>query len=427
MKNKNVKPKIFRLFHESVIEEALPEYDFVIPPIQNEIERYFKFLDYNFESKKFTEDELKFLLDNITNTILQNLDITGVFVGDDLEAFIIVAIFNDLKIPNITVPSLSSFYQLLNKVYHKQLEENPIKYSYFDIFDENWEQNILPFPFFLKPAMLQASTHTYVVNDIDELRKIVDVLRMDLPKIGSIYKLISERYLDLEKFPLAIKNIMLCEEWKQNCDSVNWDGFADSEGKIVPLIASDQIIVDGIVAGYKMPSKFPPEIIEKMNQMCSDICQKSNYTTGALNAEFFIDDTGDIRFIETNPRNSYLFFIQHKQFDINQLELSIKLSRGESIQIPKINIEHKFAIQYHLVTRQNGKIGDIFNLKKFEEEIINKNYKTVFEHFFSEDIEHNMQHNGRTLAIVFFETKTMDEAEQKTIRLRRAILPLDYY
>ena len=69
MINKNGKPKIFRLFHEPIIEEALPQYEFVIPSIQNEIERYFKYLDYNPELKEFTEEELTTLMDTIIDKL----------------------------------------------------------------------------------------------------------------------------------------------------------------------------------------------------------------------------------------------------------------------------------------------------------------------------------------------------------------------
>jgi hypothetical protein len=141
----------------------------------------------------------------------------------DIEAVIMSAVLtrlNENQELKIKFPLFESIFICNHKYYQRKREENSIQFSYIDIDDDeekiNWNE-MLEFPFFFKTPELQMSVHQYIIENRDHLKQIIKKLRIDLPNYNVDTKYINEIYLDLQKYPLATKNIMICEQYMINC------------------------------------------------------------------------------------------------------------------------------------------------------------------------------------------------------------------
>jgi hypothetical protein len=177
-----VKPKIFRIFYDPFLEKEFSEYEVIYPNVEYFVEKLWHAYDYS-KVEDFTDEEYENFNQEIIKAVKENLDIKGVYTGYDIEAFLIAAVLNTLNLPEIKLPSLESVYQLHHKVYHKILEEDPIKYTYIDLFDENWDQRLPNFPFHLKLTQCAEGIHNYIIRDRNQLDQIVRVLSKELPKL----------------------------------------------------------------------------------------------------------------------------------------------------------------------------------------------------------------------------------------------------
>ncbi|CAF1663835.1 unnamed protein product, partial [Didymodactylos carnosus] len=170
----------------------------------------------------------------------------------DIEAVILSAVLTRLSLNQalkVKFPLYESVFLCNHKYYQRTKERDPIQFSYIDI-DEDDDDDYLnrsgmpKFPFFLKAPELQMSVHQYIIKDCKQLKLIIGQLQIDLPNYNADTNYISKHYLDLQKYPLAVKNMMICEELISNCLQLNWEGWADDQGNIFTYGFIDEILAD---------------------------------------------------------------------------------------------------------------------------------------------------------------------------------------
>jgi len=425
------KPKIFRIFsNDHHLDNDLSKYDVVFPKVEKFLKKlWLAYISYPIDD--FTDQEFEELDQEIIKTVEENPDIQGVYMGYDIEAFLISAVFKNLRMPSIKLPSLESFYQVHHKVYQKMLEVSPTKYSYFDLFSDDWDQNLPKFPFYMKSALGDGGLHNYIIRDKNQLEGVIGVLRKELPKQESIYLYFAKKYLDLQKFPFADKHIMLCEELVENFTNLNMDAFVDDVGNITILLFSDQLIKNEIVLGYRFPSQIPEDITQRAKQMGLELIEKSGLRNASFNIEYFILENGDIKIMEVNSRSSLYFNFNYHIYGIRYLDIAVQLSMGEKINLPSLEFPLKFSTQLHILTKKSGKIKDLLDMEKCLE-IANskKNYVINFEdkEMNGEDIiEDNYHKNGQLLLQIFFASSTLEECEKEILQLQSSLLLKDNY
>lgn len=425
------KPKIFRIFsNDHHLNNDLSNYDVVFPKVEFFLKKLW--LAYiSFPIDDFTDQEFEDLNQEIIKTVAENPDIQGVYMGYDIEAFVISAVFKHLNLPSIKLPNLESFYQVHHKVYQKMLEEDPTKYSYFDLFADDWDHNLPKYPFYIKSALGDGGLHNYIIRDKNQLDSIIGVLRKELPKQERIYLYFAEKYLDLRKFPLANQHIMLCEELIENFTNLNMDAFVDDLGNITILLFSDQLIKNQVVVGYRFPSQMSEDVTQRAKQMGLDLIQKSGLRNASFNIEYFILENGNIKIMEVNARSSLYFNFNYHFYGIRYLDLAVHLSMGEKINLPRMEFPPKISTQLHILTKKSGKIKDILNIEKcLEIAKIDKDYVINFEEkeLNGEDIiEDNYHKNGQLLLQIFFASSTIEESEKEILRLQSLLLLQDDY
>jgi hypothetical protein len=240
----------------------------------------------------------------------------------------------------IKYPSFESVFICNHKYYQRKNSKNPIKYNYIDIDDniENIQWNEMPqFPFFFKAPELQMNVHQYIIENRDHLNSIVQKLRIDLPNYNIDTKYINQNYLNLEKYPLVTKSLMICEEFMNNCLQLNWEGWADHQGNIFTYGFTDEILADyGIFSDFIMPDI----ILKQSENICFDYLKSISFKNSFVNIELWINnsDYSKIFIIEVNPRSAFSYHNQYKT-SFHRTKL---FNYQWVIKIIKLNKKNKF-------------------------------------------------------------------------------------
>lgn len=437
------KPKIFKIFHDEEVIKECPEYEIVSS--EKDPYPYYNRLA-NYTANTCSVEYMKSVIKSVEKYFMENLnDINGLFIKLDIEAVIISAVLtrlNEKQELKIKFPSFECVFLCNNKYYQRKNDENSIEFSYIDVDDDDCTKlnsNQMPqLPFILKAPELQMSVHQYVIKDYDQLKEIIEKLRSDLPNYNCDTKYVNEHYLDLEKYPLANKNIMICEQFMSDYLQINWEGWADHQGNIFTYGFIDEILADyGIFSDFIMPSIMSNEIQNNVEKICMKFLKNISFKSSFVNIELWIkkNDSNDIHIIEVNPRSAFSY---HKQYltsyrGANLYNSIIELSMGNTNIgiIPDIekNFTGLYSCQSVFATRCNGKICELLNFDKIDEEKqIHQDY--LFFFLFDDrqfEIINNYQSGARVLMRVFFTKPTYEQTQTESLRLKKLFLIKDTY
>ena len=386
------------------------------------------------QPEKSDPEEVTRMFEEVEKFVLEQQDIDGVFLKYDFETLLLSAILSKYPKKNIKVPSFESIFLSHHKYYGRLKERNPIKFVYIDIFDNNFMDKILPFPFFLKPVDLALSLHQYIVRNAEELDSVLRILRKDLPEIDKYNKHCYNKYLDLEKYPLAAKYIVLLEEIVDDGFQINWEGFVDDYGNAFTYCWIDEVLADKnkvIFSDFIMPSGYSEELLKKAEKVCFDYLKDIDFRNGFANIELWVRKNDNIQIIEINLRCASCYYPQYLlSFGTDLYDSVIKLSMGivpDQKSIPSKNFK-KFSTYTVISTKMNGKLSEIVNYPFLEELKKNKDYDI---HIMLADpdfmIENNIQNSGRNLMRVFYGKDSYEEILKESLSLKKAILLKDNY
>jgi hypothetical protein len=424
-----IRPKILLCFENADLREKAPDFNYIacMPeeyPVA-ELTSYTKL-------EELTEERMKEIEDSIVRTLDENPDIDGVFADIDIEIMILSAVLN--KYPrklNFTVPSYENIFLCKNKYYQRLHDRNPIKFSYIDIFADDWDKNLPSFPFFLKPTDLLMSMFQYVIRDRAQLKEMVLMLRENLPHFNREFRYFHEKYLDVEKYPLATRHIMLCEELVQNAQQISWEGWADNNGDVHSYsVEYYGVPVPGLIAYTIVPYHLPQETKYKVEKTCSTFLKDIGFKNGFVHIELWIREDGDIKIIEVNPRACFVYLeLYRKTYGIELVEDIAKISRGEKPDLIPFHCQNvkTYSCIGLISTKLNGKVKDLIDLDALERE--KKEHPDYVFWSFNEDlldpdfeIVDNIENAGRLIVTISFGKDTFEKTEQEIRRLRKVIL-----
>jgi hypothetical protein len=434
--------KIYKIFYDDEVIQKCSDYEIVFSetapyPYYNRLA--------NYTADNCSTTYIASVLESVEKYLTENLnDINGLFIKLDIEAVILSAVLTKLNRDHelvVKFPLFESVFLCNHKYYQRKQEQNPIQFSYVDIDDDdnklNWDK--MPrFPLFFKAVELQMSVHQYTVEDSEQLKQIIKRLRIELPNYNVDTKYVNAHHLNLQNYPLATKNIMICEELISNCLQLNWEGWADDQGNIFTYGFTDEILADqGIFSDFIMPSIMPKVVLEQAENICMQFLKCIAFKSSFANIELWVKKTdySDIHIIEVNPRSAFSYHDQYQTsyHGANLYNSIIQLSMGKKdigiIPDPHVNFTGLYSCQSVFATRFNGKISQLLNFDKIEQEKeINKDYR--FFYLFQDrefEIVDNYQSGARVLMRVFFTKPTYEQAQNESLRLKKLFLIKDTY
>jgi len=118
----------------------------------------------------------------------------------------------------------------------------------------------------------------------------VEKLRAELPLLLQLFNRFFERYVDLDKYPLATENIMVVEELVEDAEQHCIEGWFDSKGNPYFWAESDQIYYPGdrkSIDVYTTPSLLPRDVLDKIEEYALQIVKNHKIKRGFWNVEIW--------------------------------------------------------------------------------------------------------------------------------------------
>ncbi len=303
----------------------------------------------NFDMVEYTERCSKYIEENNINGILYSHDLANLVAGVLCDRH------------DIDGPSLESVFLTNHKYYSRRKQPNTIWSDYIDLETGEWGELEPTFPCYIKPACLMMSLYQYTIETPEELEKALKELKKELPSLLKPYNKFFEKYIDLDKYPLANKNIVVVEELVENANQHCVEGWFDPEGNPHIWAISDQIYYPGkrkSIDVYTTPSVLPKDIKSKMKEYALQAVNAHGIDSGFWNVEIW--RKGDwLTATEVNGRAASVWFNLYKHtFDISLYKAMLYLccNEGEKCynESPKSIDEKRIGGQFHVITYGEG-------------------------------------------------------------------------
>jgi len=133
--------------------------------------------------------------------------IDAIYYSRDVADIVAAALCEEFGFPG---PSVESVFLCLHKYYSRRNEPAPIRCQAIDLDDDH--PPVTEYPCYLKPPWLNLGILGFRLDCPDDLRRALTVARREYHSWSPLYYPFFRQYVDLQKYPLAVRDIMLVEE-----------------------------------------------------------------------------------------------------------------------------------------------------------------------------------------------------------------------
>ena len=257
--------------------------------------------------------------------------IKAVVFGHDLSSIVASVV---CQITGLRGPSLVSTFLCLHKYYSRKACADNLWVDYINLDDpvEIWRDK-LKYPCFLKPPFLTQSKGMSVIRNEKELMSAIIKVRPLVTPFFKGYCELFQKYLDLEKFPLAVKNIMIVEDLVESSDQLALGGWVDERGKYFVYESWEAELApekQETLLGYIMPifSK-TEETVQKMVQFVQQVAKKFDLRNTYIYVEMWMHEEKFL-VVEVNCRCSSVSAECNKRVQgVSAYEIAVLVACGE--------------------------------------------------------------------------------------------------
>ena len=399
----------------------------VLLPIPRDFECLRKFeAEYNFhfledESFVYPQGSLEFdILAYVEKCkdIIKELSIDVLFYSHDPASLVAGALHDETGLPG---PSAESMFLSIHKYYSRQSENSPIQSGYIDLDKDNWKEKITGYPVYFKPTLLTRSLFQFKIDSEEKAEKAIEILRKEVPPSNKSLQPFFSKYIDLEKYPLATRNIVVSEEVilaKQYCV----DGWVDKDGKQHIWSVSDHYYHKAdrpILDCYSMPSTLPQNVQDQLKSCAISAAQNHKINNSFYNVEIWLRDDGSVKITEVNGRFTSVWHRLHdKSLGASQYKAALELATDGYVKTtPQKKTEsNKFGCQFHVVSFEEGYLNELIDL-----ELANTLPHRVM-YFQENKMVTQKNSNGTSLMEFDIFGDSFEEAYQKGNALRKRLL-----
>lgn len=310
-----------------------------------------------FDLIKYTEQCSRYIEEHHIDGIIYTHDLSNLVAGVLCDRH------------NILGPTLESMFLSNHKYYSRRKQPSNIWSDYIDLDTGEWGELEPVYPCYIKPPTLTMSLYQYRVDSREEMDSILKKLREDLPPLLQLYNRFFERYVDLDRYPLAAKNIMVVEELVEDTEQHCIEGWFDSKGNPRFWAESDEIYYSGdrnSIDVYVTPSLLPPDVLDKMKEYALQIVKNHKINRGFWNVEIW--RKGDwFTATEVNGRSASVWKDLYKgTYDFSLYKAMVYLCCGEDEKCLQESSKkfngHKVGGQFHVITYGEGKSEEYIDL-----------------------------------------------------------------
>lgn len=332
----------------------------------NEYELHF--LEVNEEAKEtiLSEDYVSYLREpgTITSYIDRAVEyvkehaITGVIAGHDLASIVAAAVSERCGLPG---PSAESMFLCFHKYYSRRAEESKLWFDYILLDSSSnkgeWRQKVR-YPCFIKTPFLFAANGCFCVRNEEEMETSLASLQTYTAPYFAVYKELFEACIDVEKYPLAVQNIVVVEELVENAHLYTIDGWFDTEGTYSLYVSGDTVYYTKrkqSPLAWIVPSRISGQLLKEVTDFCQEIGQRFKLRSTFTSIEIWRRGSR-MDLVEVNGRFTYSFTYLYRAMwpDYVMYKAVVQLSCGVSEKIVQPPLG-------------DGKVGGLFNVFTYGE------------------------------------------------------------
>ncbi len=270
-------------------------------------------------------------------------------------------------------PSLEAMFLTNHKYYSRKNQPNSPWVDYIDLDTGEWGENKPTYPCYIKPTSLTMTLHQHQVKSQEEMDRLLNEIRDDLTEKMSIYHEFFREYIDLDKYPLADKNIMVVEELIEDFEQHCVEGWIGEDGEINVWAVSDHIYYPGdrkSIDCYATPTCLTEEVHQEIVEYAKEAVRQHGIDAGFWNVEVWRVDDGswddNITATEVNGRAASVWYnLYYNTFDVNMAEAILHLCGGNEEKTAELAPDYyeteRCGSQFHVITYGEGEAEEFLD------------------------------------------------------------------
>lgn len=251
--------------------------------------------------------------------------IDAIFYSRDVADIVAAVLCEEFGFPG---PSIESVFRCLHKYYGRQAEPSPLRCDYIELYDE--QPVVTRYPCYLKPPWLNLGILGFKLESADDLQRALAIARREYPAWAPLYLPFFERYIDVEKFPLATRDIMLVEDFVDG-PQVTVEGWvADTQPALWAITDTNTYPGSRIIDNFSLPSRQSAHIQTLLAEQAGQAIENIGLDNGFFNIEFWCHDQ-TVTLTEINGRAATCFYNLYRRcLDACVYEAGLQLAGGQA-------------------------------------------------------------------------------------------------
>ncbi|XP_035664545.1 uncharacterized protein LOC118408038 [Branchiostoma floridae] len=333
-------------------------------------------------------EEKETLLDYVqrVNKLVAERKINIILPTFDLATFVHAAIARDF--PYIPGPSVESCYLAFHKVYTRQYldpTENPTPYAVIDldspIIMEDADRALekVGLPAFLKPSAAYDTFGVAKVKNYEDMKSALQSLRTmrdEHPSLknspsAAFFKDFFKQYLDVEKYPLALRDVVIVEPYVDAVASYTVDGCIVDK-QIVHWTITDELRFDHQEAKFMSeisPSSEPEDLQKRIWDVYDGVMTRMvqfGFNNCFANIDVFRMKDGQLKLCEVNARGSNQLQGCYRESYKNANQDYVYLTAGRGVKYVTPSKTGRWAISYLVKFDELERPGNLMDFDQIE-------------------------------------------------------------
>lgn len=228
--------------------------------------------------------------------------IDAIFYSRDVADLVAAALCEEFGLPG---PSVESVFLCMHKYYGRRAEPNPIRCEAIDLNDP--APQLSHYPCFLKPPWLNLGILGFALESPQDLEQALEVVRREYPAWSPLYTPFFQRYVDLRKYPLAVQDMMLVEEFIDG-PQVTVEGWVyQNQPHIWAITDTSTYPGTRVIDNFSLPSRHSAAIQTQLAEHACQAIRNVGLDNGFFNIEFWCHED-KVTLTEVNGRAATCFY-----------------------------------------------------------------------------------------------------------------------
>jgi quercetin dioxygenase-like cupin family protein len=203
----------------------------------------------------------------------------------------------------LTGPDPEAVFLGLHKFYGRQREASPVRCEAIPLFGP---VPSISYPAFFKAPCLKLGLLAYKLEDHNHLQAALANARREYPAWARQYHPLFERAIDVKRYPLAVQNVMLVEEFVEGCQATVEGWVHNGRPSIAAIVDTNNRPESTVIDSFSLPSRLSYDVQQAMKAHAVEAVRRLGFDNGFFNVELWHTSRGIVT-TEVNGRAAVCF------------------------------------------------------------------------------------------------------------------------